>query len=262
MQRIRILIVNDNPHMCESLAALFEEDQRFSECAKAYSAEDALIYFQTQTLPDVALIDMLMPVCDGTGLVMQLKEENLGKQTMLIGLTGFLSDVAMRVLQSIGLAYIIAMPAKPDAIYRRVCTLLQLDFADENTPLYLEARSKQARERDEIITRYLFAMGVSAHHDGFIYIREAVALYLESRSRNVGITTDVYPELARRYDVSVKVIERSIRYAIETAWLRGNVENQYRLFGYTVKEDKGRPTNKECITLIAERTKMRLTPSY
>lgn len=262
MQRIRILIVNDNPRMCDTLADLFDADIRFEVCAKAYNAEDAVEYFRNNKQPDVALIDMLMPVCDGTGLIMRLKEEKLGAGTMLIGLTGFLSDVAMRMIQSLGLAYIIAMPSKPEAIYRRVFALLQLDFASESVPLYVDIRSKQARDRDDTITRYLFAMGVSAHHDGFNYIREAVAIYLESRNRSIGITTDIYPEIAKRYGVSVKIVERSIRYAIEMAWLRGNVENQYRLFGYTVKEDKGRPTNKECITLIAERTKMRIASNY
>jgi two-component system response regulator (stage 0 sporulation protein A) len=262
MQKIRILLVNDNPRMCDTLADLFEADKRFEVCARAYNAEEAIEYFRGYKQPDVALVDMLMPVCDGTGLVMKLKEEKLGTGTMLIGLTGFLSDVAMRMVQSLGLAYIIAMPSKPEAIYKRVCALLQLDFADESIPLYVDIRGKQSRERDEIITRYLFAMGVSAHHDGFKFIREAVAIYLDSRNRNIGITTDIYPEIASRYGVSVKIVERSIRYAIEMAWLRGNVENQYRLFGYTVKEDKGRPTNKECITLIAERTKMRIASNY
>ena len=104
-------------------------------------------------------------------------------------------------------------------------------------------------------------MGVSAHHYGFKYIRDAVAIYLDSRSKSIGLTTEIYPQIAHRYGVSIKIVERSIRYAIEMAWLRGNVENQYRLFGYTVKEDKGRPTNKECIAMIAERAKMRLTAS-
>lgn len=248
--------------MCDSLADLFNADKRFEVCAKAYSAEEAIEYFRTLKQPDVALIDMLMPVCDGTGLVMRLREEKLGTGTMLIGLTGFLSDVAMRLIQTLGLAYIIAMPSKPEAIYKRVCALLQIDLADESAPVYVDIRGKLSRERDEIITRYLFAMGVSAHHDGFKFIREAVTIYLDSKNRNIGITTEIYPEIARRYGVSEKIVERSIRYAIEMAWLRGNVENQYRLFGYTVKEDKGRPTNKECITLIAERTKMRISSNY
>lgn len=262
MKGIRILLVNDNPRMCDSLVDLFSADKRFELCAKAYNADEAVEYFRMHAQPDVALIDMLMPVCDGTGLVMRLREERLGAETMLIGLTGFLSDVAMRMIQSLGLAYVIAMPSQPDAIYKRVCALLKLDLSDENVPLYVDIRSKQLRERDEIITRYLFAMGVSAHHDGFKYIRDAVALYLDNRGRSIGITTDIYPAIARRYGISVKIVERSIRYAIEMAWLRGNIENQYRLFGYTVKEDKGRPTNKECITLIAERTKIRIASNY
>ena len=136
MKGIRILLVNDNPRMCDSLGVLFSADKRFELCAKAYNADEAVEYFRMHAQPDVALIDMLMPVCDGTGLVMRLREERLGAETMLIGLTGFLSDVAMRMIQSLGLAYVIAMPSQPDAIYKRVCALLKLDLSDENVPLY------------------------------------------------------------------------------------------------------------------------------
>ena len=157
MQPIRVLIVNCNPNICDSIEELFEKDNRFAVCSRAYSADAALAFFKTNEAPDVALIDMLMPICDGTGLVIRLREEKLGVGTMLIGLTSFLSDTSLRMIQCLNLSYIIAMPSTPDAIYKRVCALLQLDFADKNVPLYLDVRSKQARERDEIVTRYCSA---------------------------------------------------------------------------------------------------------
>lgn len=262
MPKTKLVIVNDNGKMSNALQELFCESRAFEVCECAKNADEAMERFREGSQPDVALIDMMMPVCDGIGLVMRLKQEHLAEHTMLIGMSGLISDVALKLVQSIGISYVIAMPAEPESIYARVCSLLEAGLENNGKGVYMELKNRQLRERDETITRYLFAMGMSAHHDGFKYMRDAVNICIDTRERSIGLTTHVYPEIARKYGVSVNVVERSIRYAIETAWLRGSVENQYRLFGYTVKEDKGRPTNKECISLIAERTRIRMAASF
>lgn len=262
MPKAKLVIVNDNISMSDALRSLFCGNKAFEVCECAENAEEAMDYFRNGPPPDVALIDMMMPVCDGIGLVMRLKQEHLCGNTMLIGMSGLISDVAMKLVQSIGISYVIAMPAEPESIYARVCSLLEAGLDTGDRSAYTDLKSRKQRERDETITRYLFAMGMSAHNDGFKYMRDAVNICIDSRERSIGLTTSVYPEIARKYGVSANVVERSIRYAIETAWLRGSVDNQYRLFGYTVKEDKGRPTNKECISLIAERTRIRMAASF
>ena len=47
-------------------------------------------------------------------------------------------------------------------------------------------------------------------------------------------------------------VERLIRHAIESAWLRGDMEQQYALFGNTVDEQRGKPTNGEFIARVTE----------
>ena len=44
-----------------------------------------------------------------------------------------------------------------------------------------------------------------------------------------------------------------IRHAIEVAWDRGDLDTLQRFFGYTVSNTKGKPTNSECIAMIADR---------
>ena len=46
--------------------------------------------------------------------------------------------------------------------------------------------------------------------------------------------------------------ERLVRHAIETAWLKGDMERQYALFGNTVDEKRGKPTNSEFIARVTE----------
>lgn len=52
-------------------------------------------------------------------------------------------------------------------------------------------------------------------------------------------------------------VERAIRHAIEVAWSRGQVETINKLFGYTIHNDKGKPTNSEFIAMVADKLRLK-----
>ena len=52
-------------------------------------------------------------------------------------------------------------------------------------------------------------------------------------------------------------MERAIRHAIEVAWSRGKVDTINNLFGYTIHNDKGKPTNSEFIAMVADKIRLR-----
>ena len=56
-------------------------------------------------------------------------------------------------------------------------------------------------------------------------------------------------------------MERAIRHAIEVAWNRGKVDAIDALFGYTINNHKGKPTNSEFIALIADRLRLEMKAS-
>ena len=49
-----------------------------------------------------------------------------------------------------------------------------------------------------------------------------------------------------------------IRHAIEVAWDRGDIEVLQSYFGYTVSNIKGKPTNSEFISMIADRIRLQI----
>ncbi|MBQ2691496.1 MAG: sporulation initiation factor Spo0A C-terminal domain-containing protein, partial [Clostridia bacterium] len=53
-------------------------------------------------------------------------------------------------------------------------------------------------------------------------------------------------------------VERAIRHAIEVAWDRGDVEVLNGYFGYTVSNLKGKPTNGEFISMIADKLRLNM----
>ena len=70
------------------------------------------------------------------------------------------------------------------------------------------------------------------------------------------VTKVLYPEVAKRFSTTPSRVERAIRHAIEVAWGRGKMDTIDALFGDTVSNGKGKPTNSEFIALISDRIRL------
>jgi len=51
-------------------------------------------------------------------------------------------------------------------------------------------------------------------------------------------------------------VERAIKHAIDVAWSRGQIETINKIFGYTIQNEKGRPTNSEFIAMVADKLRL------
>ncbi|EIA28299.1 Spo0A-like protein [Candidatus Arthromitus sp. SFB-4] len=71
------------------------------------------------------------------------------------------------------------------------------------------------------------------------------------------VTKELYPSIARKYNTTSSRVERAIRHAIEVAWSRGQVESINKIFGYTIHNEKGKPTNSEFIAMVADRLRLK-----
>ncbi len=106
------------------------------------------------------------------------------------------------------------------------------------------------------ITEILHEVGVPAHIKGFHYLREGIVMVYNNMELMGGITKDIYPGIAVKFNTTGSRVERAIRHAIEVGWNRGRVDTINKLFGYTVHDDKGKPTNGEFIAMIADKLKL------
>ena len=73
-----------------------------------------------------------------------------------------------------------------------------------------------------------------------------------------GITKELYPELATKFDTTVSRVERAIRHAIEVSWNRGNWDYMEEIFGHSVDIDKAKPTNSEFIVTVADKLRLEI----
>lgn len=106
------------------------------------------------------------------------------------------------------------------------------------------------------VTKILHELGVPSHIKGYQYIREGILLLYNNPDIVGGITKELYPEIASRFDTSVSRVERAIRHAIEVSWNRGNLDLMEEVFGHSVDYDKAKPTNSEFIVTVADKLKL------
>ena len=71
------------------------------------------------------------------------------------------------------------------------------------------------------------------------------------------ITKILYPTVAKKNQTTSSRVERALRHAIEVAWSRGKLDTLEALFGYTVSNGKGKPTNSEFIALVADTIRLK-----
>ncbi len=111
------------------------------------------------------------------------------------------------------------------------------------------------------VTSVIHEIGIPAHIKGYQYLRDAIIMAINDMDILNSITKQLYPSIAKRYNTTPSRVERAIRHAIEVAWSRGKMDTIDKLFGYTVNNGKGKPTNSEFIALIADRLRLEMQVS-
>ena len=108
------------------------------------------------------------------------------------------------------------------------------------------------------ITEILHQIGVPAHIKGYQYLRDAIMMAVTQPEIINAVTKQLYPAVAKKYETTSSRVERAIRHAIEVAWDRGDVDVLNSYFGYTIHNDRGKPTNSEFIAMISDRLRLQI----
>jgi len=168
-----------------------------------------------------------------------------------------LEKVTQRALD-LGADYYMAKPFDMETLVHRIRHLNK----EQSTAKPTDRNVKQSAVNLEArVTNILHEIGVPAHIRGYHYMREAIMMAVGDIDVLNYITKELYPSIAKRCNTTPSRVERAIRHAIEVAWSRGKVDAIDSLFGYTVNNHKGKPTNSEFIALIADRLRLELKAS-
>lgn len=248
--RKKILIADGNEDFRLKLRQAVEQVPEWEVVGAAADGVEA-VELLNETVPDVILLDLLLPKLDGIAVLRQAAE--LVPAPVCMVLTGFLTEYAATVAAGLGVRYFMAKPCKFSAVAERLREILSGE----------EAGRKQQVRRAEVnieamVTSVIHEIGVPAHIKGYQYLREAIKIAVNDMEVINAITKVLYPQVAKAFSTTPSRVERAIRHAIEVAWDRGDLETLQRFFGYTVSNTKGKPTNSEFIALIADRLQLQL----
>jgi two-component system response regulator (stage 0 sporulation protein A) len=203
--------------------------------------------------PDVVLMDIILPGLDGLGVLKASLKEPVSP--IFIVLSCIRSDAVMSEAIALGAAYYILKPFDYNLLTERIHSFVKTPKRQVSAFSY-GIQSQLSLEAK--VTEAIHQMGVPAHIKGYQYIREAIMMAVEDMEVINSITKMLYPTIAKRYSTTASRVERAIRHAIEVAWDRGDIEVLDGIFGYTIHNNKGKPTNSEFIAMIADKLRLKL----
>lgn len=108
------------------------------------------------------------------------------------------------------------------------------------------------------ITKLIHTLGMPAHVLGYEYTREAILIALGNKDILREMTKGLYPAVAQAFNTTPSRVERAIRHAVELAWERGDLDTLQEFFGFTVSSKKGKPTNSEFLSALADHLRLEL----
>ncbi len=272
MSKISILIIDDNKALCESLARALGDLPDFEVLGMAHDGASGLEMI-LEKLPDLVMLDVVMPKMDGLELLEKLREEKLAKSPLPVVMSAINNDsITVKALE-LGAQYYLVKPLEDMEVLAR--RLRQLSNREQSQAKSLAEGFSLTNDKafqnhlpainsdnlETIITNVIHEIGVPAHIKGYNYLREAISLCIKDKEFINSITKMLYPTVARSYQTTSSRVERAIRHAIEVAWSRGREEILNSIFGYTIDTNKGKPTNGEFIAMISDSIRLKMKNS-
>ncbi len=246
-QNIKILIADENESDRRRLADGLRRSG-FHRIEEAQNGEDVITRISGGTY-DIVIADVWLSKLDGIGVLRQSRAIDFGAALPpLFIITSSLSNQNIFVeAMNAGAALCLLKPIDPASLAEHLLSLSR----DRS------AREERTPDIETQVTKIIHQIGVPAHIKGYQYLRTAILLTVRDSDVINSVTKVLYPTVAKKYQTTTSRVERAIRHAIEVAWDRGDVETLNSYFGYTIQNDRGKPTNSEFIAMIADNLRLK-----
>ena len=249
MKNIRVLMVDDNENLVTMIKEYFATHLSIDIALEAYDGKQAMEVMEKHKDDfDVLILDLIMPNKDGLYVLDEMKKRNINK-SIIISTSYNAADMIRRVSEY-NVNYFILKPFELSDLEKRILECANKK-KDDSKVINLLHNNLQIT-----VTKLLHELGVPSHIKGYQYIREGIIMLYENPNMIGGITKELYPEIASKYNTTVSRVERAIRHAIEVSWNRGDWNLMEEIFGHSVDIDKAKPTNSEFIVTISDKLRL------
>lgn len=216
---------------------------------------EMLINMAKEINPDIIIMDAFMAHYDALSVISSLKSSAQGKLPMFIVMSAMMGTAFEDEILKGGADYYFIKPFEPAILAKRIGNLTK--NAEKSQGHEVNALTNN-NELQVVVSDIMHQIGVPAHIKGYQYLRDAIILSINDAEMINSVTKYLYPTVAKNFNTTPSRVERAIRHAIEVAWDRGDVDVLCSYFGYTIQNQRGKPTNSEFIAMISDRLKLKM----
>lgn len=247
METVRILSADDG--FVTAMTNAFLRNRRY-EVMPAPKGGMELLELLLRDRTDVLLVDLALPEVDGMDVLDVVSAMPLPVRPLLFAVVDLCTPRMVELMED-KLTYCFVKPVDADRIVVQVTAMTVM-----RQPLDHRMRMGYAL-LDRLVTECLFSLGVSPHLNGYHLLRAAVMLVACVRlPSRLSVMQHIYPAVATLCHTTVSMTEHAMRHAIESAWMRADIDALQRYFGYTVHEMRDTPSNSAFIFMLADRVRM------
>ena len=248
MEKIKVIMIDDNISLVNMIEEYFSDNKRIEIYGKAYDGLEGIELLEKEKNKyDAVILDLIMPNKDGIYVLEEMKKRGLKEKVIV--LTSYNASSVIKEVASLGVSYFMLKPFDNVELEKRILDLTKKE--NENGLIDFFHSNIQVS-----ITKLLHELGIPSHIKGYQYLREAIGIIFDRPETIGGITKELYPELADKFDTTVSRVERAIRHAIEVSWNRGNIDLMEEIFGHSVDIDRAKPTNSEFVVTVADKLRL------
>lgn len=256
--KIRILVADENVEFrCALKENLLRAGMEVVE--ETDSGADILTKIKRST-PDIVIIDVWLPKLDTVQIIRKSKLlfQNPAQAPDFIVLSYCSNPNLFAEATEAGAAYCMHKPFEYSTLFERMARIYKNRQSLYNShALDGVGYSLDTGDLETQVTDVIHKIGVPAHIKGYQYLRTAIMMTIEDNDLINSVTKILYPSVAKKYQTTSSRVERAIRHAIEVAWDRGDIDTLNSYFGYTIQNERGKPTNSEFIAMIADNMRLK-----
>ena len=257
-QRIKVLIADENNDFRHAIRENLIR-AGIDVVDETDSGFDVLTKIKRST-PDVVIIDVWLPSLDAVQVIKKSKTlfQNPANIPDFIVISYCSNPNIFAEAIEAGAAYCMGKPFEYATLIERIARIYKnRQSAYKNQIMNGIQYAQEPSDLESQVTEIIHRIGVPAHIKGYQYLRTAIMMTIADNDLINAVTKVLYPAVAKKYQTTSSRVERAIRHAIEVAWDRGDIDTLNAFFGYTIQNERGKPTNSEFIAMIADNMRLK-----
>ena len=260
--QIRLLIVEDEAEDYQAFEEYLKDVKEIDFIGQTDSASQALEQIKL-TQPDAIILDLELEEGNGIDMLFSIKELALPYEAYIVMTTHTTDQMTLQIARDHGVGYVCSKQKKnygpSDAIQmilrakkymHRKAGPLPMKVQESPRHKTLGGKEKHWLTQTKMELSYIC---ITPKTKGCRILTDAIVEACRYDPQKLMVTKDLYPFLAKKYDIPLKNVERNIRSTIESAWKRARPEALELHCPELYCAAENRPTNGEFIQYYADK---------